>query len=78
MTRNEMSKVLKAEIKFQYFCFKKMCWHIILCHIYIVLSFSSLRMTDCRGTIAGLRRCGAQLFSVKHAVCCCVYLNSQE
>jgi len=28
---------------------------------------------------AGLRRCEAQLlFSLKHAVCCCVYLNSRE
>jgi hypothetical protein len=27
---------------------------------------------------AGLRKCGVQLFYVKHIVCCCVYLNSRE
>ena len=26
----------------------------------------------------GIRRCGALLFSVNPAVCCCMYLNSQE
>ena len=29
-------------------------------------------------TVTGLGRCGTQLFSVKHAVCCCVYLSNPE
>jgi len=36
------------------------------------------RLGDRTGIMTGLRMYGIQLFSVKHAVWCYVYLNSQE
>jgi hypothetical protein len=81
MQTENIERIQKSSRKVRIYCVRLYCRVSYLIYHLIRLKIITQHMLlpSYKHTFrAGLRSCGTQLFSVKSAVCCCVYLNSRE